>query len=328
MTKISVSSPKAIKQASKILQEGGIVALPTETVYGLAANAIDEKAVAKIFSAKKRPSFNPLIIHLPNMEEAQKYAEFNDIAKSLAARFWPGALTMILPKKKNTNLSNLVTAGLDTIAIRVPANKIMQQVLKISALPLAAPSANKSGTPSPTTAEHVAKSLGSEVDMILAAGKCELGLESTIIDMTSKQIVILRPGAIIAEDIEDIIGYKPEYDFGIHKKPKSPGQTLRHYAPSIPIRLNAVDIRKDEALLAFGSTKFMGIRGGGRISDLPDYAFKNLSEKGDLYEAASNLFLMLRELDNGKNKSIAVMNIPNNEIGIAINERLERAASS
>ena len=326
MSIISTLSSKTIEKASDILLSGGLVAVPTETVYGLAANALNGEAVASIFAAKERPSFNPLISHFYDINQMNEYVEINDTAKLIAQKFWPGALTMILPKKQNNNISDLVTAGLETMAVRIPANKAMINLLKEVNVPLAAPSANKSGTPSPTTAKHVADSLGDKIDLIIAAGKCEVGIESTIIDLTSDKVIILRAGIITAEDIESVIGYKPEYDFGNHDKPKSPGQILKHYSPSIPIRLNAIDVKEGEALLAFGSIKFMGLSKGGFAKDLPDYALKNLSETGDLYEAAANLFAMLRDLDNDKNKSIAIMNIPNENVGIAINDRIKRAS--
>ena len=328
MTLISSSSSKTINKASDILLSGGLVAVPTETVYGLAANALDGKAVAGIFTAKERPSFNPLISHFHNIQQMEEYVELNDTARSIAQKFWPGALTMILPKKPNSKISDLVTAGLNTMAVRIPASKAMLSLLQQVNVPLAAPSANKSGSPSPTTAQHVAESLGDNVDLIIAAGKCNVGIESTIIDLTADKVVILRAGIITAEDLETVLGYNPEYDFGNHDKPKSPGQILKHYSPSIPVRLNAVDIRDGEALLAFGSTKFMGLTSGGFAESLPDHAIRNLSETGDLYEAAANLFAMLRELDNAGNKSIAIMNIPNENVGIAINDRIRRASLS
>ena len=192
-------------------------------------------------------------------------------------------------------------------------------------VPIAAPSANASGEPSATTPKHVAESLGDKVDFILAAGACDVGLESTVLDLSGDTPVILRPGAITPEDLEPILG-AIEIDEGHHDAPKSPGQLLKHYAPSIPVRMNAVDIEEGEALLAFGSTKFMGVKSGGAAKDLPDTALKNLSEEQDLHQAAANLFSYLRELDKPEHKGIAVMNIPDTGLGVAINDRLKRAA--
>lgn len=325
MTQIRAASEGVIKEAAAHLREGGLVAFPTETVYGLGANALDGAAVARIFEAKNRPSFNPLIVHVVDRRAAESYVEMDDRARSVAAAFWPGPLTLILPRKEGSGVSDLVSAGLPTLAIRAPAQKIAQNLLREAGVPIAAPSANASGEPSATTPRHVQESLGQSVPFILAGGSCEVGLESTVLDLSGDLPVILRPGAITAEDLEPLLG-KVEYDAGNHEKPKSPGQLLKHYAPSIPVRLNAVDLEKGEALLAFGSIKFMGIKGGGAAKDLPDTQCKNLSESGDLVEAASNLFTMLRDLDCSEHKGIAVMNIPARGLGIAINDRLGRAA--
>ncbi|MEM6781161.1 MAG: L-threonylcarbamoyladenylate synthase [Pseudomonadota bacterium] len=326
MTRIVSYTSDSIKEAADILKSGGLVGMPTETVYGLAANALDGKAVAGIFEAKNRPQFNPLIVHVPNAQEAEKYVVFDDRARAIANEFWPGPLTLILRRKDNCPISDLASAGLDTLAVRVPANEAAQELLKVCGLPLAAPSANASGQPSATSPKHVADSLGDAVDIILAAGTCEVGLESTVLDLSGDEPVILRPGAITAEDFKSILG-DVDYDFGDHDKPKSPGQLLKHYAPSIPVRLKAVDVEKDEALLAFGSIKFMGIREGGSAIDLPDHQIRNLSESGDLHEAAAHLFAYLRELDNSGFKGIAVMDVPDEGLGVAINDRLDRAAA-
>ena len=222
-------------------------------------------------------------------------------------------------------MSDLVTAGLETLAVRVPSHKVMRQVMQEAGVPIAAPSANASGEPSATTPKHVAESLGDNVDFILAAGACDVGLESTVLDLSGDVPIILRPGAITPEDLEPILG-TVEIDDGHHDAPKSPGQLLKHYAPSIPVRMNAVDVEEGEALLAFGSIKFMGIKSGGAASELPETAFKNLSEEQDLHQAAANLFSFLRELDKPEHKAIAVMNIPDTGLGVAINDRLKRAA--
>jgi L-threonylcarbamoyladenylate synthase len=322
------SATKAtITEAAAIIKSGGLIGMPTETVYGLAADATNGQAVAKIFEAKGRPQFNPLIIHCLNTEQAQTYAIFDDRALKLAAAFWPGPISMILKKINNCQISELATAGLDTVCVRVPNHPVALQLIESSGAPLAAPSANASGTISPTTPAHVSDSLGNKVDMILAAGASRVGLESTILDLSGPAPVILRPGAVTAEDIESVIGEKVSYDLNPTDKPKSPGQLLRHYAPSIPLRLNAVDVMPGEALLAFGSIKFMGVRGVGSAKDMREESLKNLSEYGDLFEAAANLFAMLKMLDRPDHTGIAVMNIPNTGLGIAINDRLMRAAS-
>ncbi len=326
MTKILSANTQSIEAAAAILKAGGIVAMPTETVYGLAANARDGKAIAKVFEAKGRPSFNPLIVHVPDLEAAREIADFTSRDLNIAAAFWPGALTLILKRKSGSGISDLVSAGLPTIAVRVPAHKTARALLKACGFPLAAPSANISGTISPTAPAHVAQSLGDKVDMILADGVCKVGLESTVVDCTGEKVLILRPGTVTAEDISAVIKEPVEYDGGDNQKPKSPGQLLKHYAPSIPLRLNAVDVRAGEGLLAFGSIKFMGVQGKGAAAGLPEDSLKNLSEQGDLYEAAANLFAMLRALDNSHNNGIAVMAVPDQGIGVAINDRLRRAA--
>ena len=329
MPRLLEANAAAIAEAATLLADGKLVALPTETVYGLGANALDGVAVARIFAAKGRPQFNPLIVHVVDSKAAQNYVVMNDAACRVAARFWPGPLTLILPRVAGCAISDLCSAGLSTLAIRVPAHPVAQAVLKKSGLPVAAPSANKSGSISPTTPMHVLESLGNDVDLILAAGPSAVGLESTVLDLSGDIPVVLRPGAITAEDIAAVLGCAVGYDLGDHggDEVKSPGQLLKHYAPSIPVRLNAVDVAPGEALLGFGSLKFMGLRGGGFAKDLPGGALLNLSEQGDLYEAAANLFRMMRALDKSGHKAIAVMNIPDQGIGIAINDRLRRAAA-
>lgn len=325
MTKIIAADKDSIEEAAAILREGGLVAFPTETVYGLGANALDGRAVAAIFAAKNRPSFNPVIVHVASRIEAQKYVETDARAQGVMAAFWPGPLTLILPKRKDGGISDLVSAGLDTIAIRMPDHKIALDLITAAGVPIAAPSANASGEPSATTPRHVEESLRDRVPFILAGGPCAVGLESTVLDLTGPVPTILRPGAVTAEDLEPYLG-EVAIDLGGHAAPKSPGQLLKHYAPSLPVRLKAVDVASGEGLLAFGGVKFMGVRGGGFAKDLGDEKFRNLSESGDLYEAAANLFSYLRELDNPANTAIAVMNIPDTGIGLAINDRLRRAA--
>jgi len=329
MTRIVVANSKSINDAAQILKQGGLVAMPTETVYGLAANANDSMAVARIFEAKGRPQFNPLIVHVNDIESVEQFAEVGSLDLALAQRFWPGSLTMILRRKSNSNLSDLVSAGLSTVAVRIPSHKTARALIKSCGFPLAAPSANKSGSLSPTSPAHVAQSLGDKVDMILAGGSCSIGLESTVVDCTGKTPYILRPGGVTADDISKILGVDIAYDLGDKGgQVKSPGQLLKHYAPSIPVRLNAIDLEQGEALLAFGSIKFMGIRNGDSAQNLPEDMIRNLSKEADLYEAATNLFSMMRDLDQPQNKGIAVMNIPDTGIGVAINDRLNRAADS
>ena len=323
---IKTATHEHIAEAAEILKNGGLVGMPTETVYGLAANALDGKAVAKIFEAKGRPAFNPLIIHVSDMRHAQEYGEMSEYAQILANAFWPGPLTLIVPRKKDSGISDLATAGLDTVALREPAHPVAQGLIKTSGLPIAAPSANKSGSLSPTTPAHVHDSLGDAVDMILAAGACTVGLESTVLDVSGAVPVILRPGAITAEQIGELLGMEIAIAEAENEAPKSPGMLLKHYAPNTPLRLNAIDLEEGEALLAFGSDKFMGIKNGGRAAGLPDEMRRNLSEEQDLQEAAANLFSMLKELDQSGATTIAVMAIPQTGIGVAINDRLSRAA--
>lgn len=328
MTKVLPPTPDAIAEAAARLQGGELVAFPTETVYGLGANACDGQAVAAIFAAKGRPSFNPLIVHGHSSAMLKDYAVFNERAEALADKFWPGPLTFILPRAELGAMSDLVTAGLDTVAVRVPGHPIALDLLRAADIPVAAPSANASGSLSPTAPHHVLDSLGDRVGLVLAGGPTKFGLESTVVDLSGPDTVIVRPGAITAEDIADLLGVPVTYDLEAKDKPRSPGQLLRHYAPRLPLRLNAIDVEPGEALLAFGSVKFMGVRGGGFAKNMPQDSFYNLSEAGDLLEAAANLFAGLRALDVPGHSRIAVMSIPNDGIGIAINDRLQRAASS
>lgn len=325
---IRAANKASIQEASDIICAGGLVGMPTETVYGLAADATNGQAVAKIFEAKGRPQFNPLIVHVNTVEDVLAFAEMNAQEQALAERFWPGPLTMILKRREDSALSDLVCAGLPSVAVRIPAQKTARALIRESGVPLAAPSANKSGSLSPTRPAHVAQSLGAAVDYILADGACAVGLESTVIDCTGEAPVILRPGGITAEDLSEALGQEVTYDLGEHGQAvKSPGQLLKHYAPNIPVRLNAVDVKEGEALLAFGSVKFMGLQEGGHATDLPEERMQNLSKEGDLYQAAANLFAMMRALDHPENTAIAVMNIPDIGVGLAINDRLRRAAN-
>lgn len=316
-----------IAKAAVILKNGGVVAMPTETVYGLAGNAFDGQAVAKIFEVKGRPQFNPLISHFTDAGDIPAQVLMDERAQELAQKFWPGPMTLVLPRAKDCQISELACAGLDTVAVRVPSHPVARRLIKLCGFPLVAPSANLSGSVSPTNPVHVAESLGDKVDMILAAGASQVGVESTVIDLSDGKPVILRPGAVTAEDISALLGEKISYESGDADKPKSPGLLLKHYAPKIPVRLNAIDLNPGEALLGFSSLRFMGIKGGGAAMNLPESQRRNLSEEGDLHQAAANLFAMLRELDRPEHKGIAVMPIPDIGLGIAINDRLRRAAS-
>lgn len=324
--RILAAGSASIGEAAALLRAGGLVAMPTETVYGLAANALDGRAVARIFAAKARPSFNPLIVHVPDAEAAAALAVLDERARAVAAQFWPGPLTLVLPRRDDCPVSALCSAGLPTIALRVPAHPVAQELLRAAGVPLAAPSANRSGRLSPTAPAHVAASLGGAVDLILAAGACAVGLESTILDLSGARPYILRHGAVTAEMLESLLETEIGFDTEQDDAPRAPGQMLRHYAPSVPLRLDAVDLRPGEALLAFGSERFMGVRGGGAARDLPDTMRRNLSPEGDLTEAAANLFRMLHELDRPAHEAIAVMNIPLRGLGLAITDRLKRAA--
>jgi len=330
MTRIKSVNIEAIRQAADIIKDGGLVGMPTETVYGLAANARDGKAVARIFEAKGRPQFNPLIVHVNDIDAAKKIAHMSERDIRCAQEFWPGPLTLILRCREDSGLSELVSAGLSTVAVRVPSHKTARDLIQACAVPIAAPSANRSGTLSTTTPKHVAQSLGEKVDLILADGISEVGLESTVLDCTGDAPYVLRPGAVTAEELSEVLGCVVGYDLGNKEtgEVKSPGQILKHYAPSTPVRLRAVDVQEGEALLSFGSAQFMGMVGSGdqAIKALPESAVAHLSKDGDLYEAAANLFAMLHKLDRPEYKGIAVMDVPNEGVGVAINDRLRRAA--
>ena len=303
---------EAIAKAARIIRGGRLVAFPTETVYGLGADAAQGQAVARIFEAKGRPRFNPLIVHVLDLEAAQRLAVFSDKARALASAFWPGPLSLVLPLAATSRfpISELVTAGLDTVALRVPVHPVARALLAEAAIPIAAPSANKSGRVSPTLARHVEADFGSEDVSILDGGAAEAGLESTIVTL-SPEPTLLRPGAIAREDIEAVLGSRLA-DFRTGKV-QSPGQLSSHYAPRAAVRLNAGATLPGEALLAFGPLA-------------PENAL-NLSPTGDLREAAANLFAYLREIDSRAPAGIAVMPIPATGLGEAINDRLRRAAA-
>ncbi|KAA0598072.1 L-threonylcarbamoyladenylate synthase [Azospirillum lipoferum] len=310
------TTPAGIAQAGELLRAGRLVAFPTETVYGLGADATDDRAVAAIFAAKGRPQFNPLIAHVPDLASAQSWGLFDDRAHDLATQFWPGPLTMVVPRPANSALSLLVSAGLDSIAIRVPGHPVAQAILRTAGKPIAAPSANRSGAVSPTTPHHVLESLGDRVDAIVTGGKCMVGLESTVIDLTGPEAVLLRPGAVLPDEMERLIG-PVRLSAGDPTAPKSPGQLESHYAPNAAVRLNASSAEEDEAFLTFGPDRFV-FGGTTRL---------NLSLEGDLNEAAANLFSHLRSLDQSGTRRIAVMPIPEVGLGLAINDRLRRAAA-
>lgn len=305
-------SGETIDLAACSLKQGNIVSFPTETVYGLGADAKNSAAVAKIYAAKKRPSFNPLIIHLASVEKVQDYVNMGDLAKRLAGKFWPGPFTMVLPLKENSGLSDLISAGLDTVAVRVPKNDIAHQLLIHFDGPIAAPSANKSGHISPTTAAHVDSEFGVELEMIIDGGACDKGIESTIVQIEGDQIILLRPGNITLSEIEKASGEKVLLNNQNADKPASPGQLESHYAPNSKMRLNADEAGRGECLLGFGDC------GPSTL---------NLSPSGDLAEAAANLFSMMRKLDQMNFDTIAVAPIPPTGLGVAINDRLERAAA-
>ena len=310
----------AFARAAALLRAGGLVAFPTETVYGLGADATSDAAVAGIFAAKDRPQFNPLIVHFTGAEAAAREVVFEERARRVAAAFWPGPLTLVLPRRKESRISLLCSAGLDSQAVRVPAHPLAQRLLAECELPLAAPSANASGRISPTEAAHVAASLGTRVPLILDGGRCAVGLESTVLDLSGPEAVILRPGAVTTQDLTPIIG-KVTVAAGNSENAengglRSPGMLSTHYAPGHPVRLDATEAVGDEALLAFGPEVPAGAA-----------ATLNLSPAGDLTEAAAHLFAYLHRLDALAVQAIAVMPIPETGLGAAINDRLRRAAA-
>lgn len=302
---------KALQRALDALEAGQPVAVPTETVYGLAARADSDSAVAAIYAAKGRPSFNPLIVHVAGVQEARALAIFDARAERLVAEFWPGPLTLVLPRRPGAPLAEAVTAGLPTVALRCPAHPIMQALLQRSPYPLAAPSANRSGAISPSTAAHVAVSLKGRIGLVLDGGASERGIESTIVALDADGWRILRPGPIAMESLAASIGGLPSSGSHSHAAIEAPGQLASHYAPGKPMRLNVTAARADEYQIGFGPVK-------GDVS---------LSETGDLYEAAARLYTCLhRAAESGKAR-ICVAPVPATGIGAAINDRLARAAA-
>jgi len=306
--------PANIATAVAALKEGRLVAFPTETVYGLGADATDDRAVAGIFAAKNRPAINPLIIHVADRAMAERLGRFDDRARHLAERHWPGPLTIVLARQPDCPVSLLATAGLDNLALRLPRHPVAAALLQSFGKPIAAPSANPSGRLSPTTAAHVGESLGDKLAAILDGGPATIGLESTIVDLSRPQAQLLLPGGLPVEEIEALIGHlgAPDDTEG----PRAPGMLASHYAPDLPLRLNATEVGPTDALLAFGGRPLTGAR-----------ASLNLSAAGDLTEAAANLFAYLRRLDAGGARAIAVMAIPEQGLGRGINDRLRRAAA-
>lgn len=319
-TRNITSGRSATDEAAFCLREGGLVAFPTETVYGLGADATNARAVARLYDAKGRPSFNPLIAHVADLAAAQTIARFDPQSMRLAKAFWPGPLTLVLPKAAGCSVSDLATAGLDSIAVRVPAHPVAQHILRAFGNPVVAPSANLSGHVSPTTAEHVFSDLAGRIDLIVDGGPVSVGVESTIVGCLDRP-TLLRPGGIPSADIERILGKSlirlPHDNETSQPHPLAPGMLASHYAPRTPVRLHARYLEAGEALLAFGRDIIPGVE-PSRVM--------NLSEAGDLVEAAANLFGHLRLLDAKGARGIAVMPVPDTGLGEAINDRLRRAA--
>ena len=299
-TRVLPFSDEAISEAARLILAGEPVAVPTETVYGLAADATNAEAVARIYQAKGRPSFNPLIVHVPNLAAAERIGRLDAAARQLAEEHWPGPLTLVVPLREGAGIASIVTAGLPTIGLRVPAHPTMQALLRAVGRPLAAPSANASGSISPTRAEHVLKSLGGRIPLIVNGGASQRGIESTIVAATGGRLRLLRPGPL-AVDAEAVSGGKVE----------APGQLASHYAPSKPLRLNAKSAGADEYLIGFGAVE----------------GDSSLSHRGDLVEAAARLFDLLHQADASPALRIAVAPVPDEGLGAAINDRLRRAAA-
>lgn len=302
-----------LNRAAELLRDGELVAFPTETVYGLGGDARSDRAVARIYEAKGRPRFNPLIVHLPDVAAARALARFDDRAERLAAAFWPGPLTLVLPLRPGSGLSPFVTAELPTVALRVPAHPVARALLRTYGGPLAAPSANPSGRVSPTRAEHVLDGLSGRIAGVVDGGACAVGVESTIVGLDGPA-QLLRPGGVPVEAIEAVLG-EPLGAGGSTTKPTAPGQLASHYAPGAPVRLGAAAALADEVWIGFGPEC-----GGADLT---------LSATGDLVEAAANLFHLLREADRqaGPAGRIAIAPIPETGLGRAINDRLRRAAA-
>jgi len=320
-TPILPASEAAVAAAAHSLRQGGLVAFPTETVYGLGADATNAAAIARLYQAKGRPAFNPLIAHVGDIGAARQIARFDAAALALAEAFWPGPLTLVLPKTDGCAVADLATAGLDTVAIRIPAHPVARDILRLFGRPVVAPSANLSGHVSPTTAAHVESDLSGRIDLIVDGGPVAVGVESTIVGCF-EQPMLLRPGGLPRAEIERVLGralLQPPTDADSDSgQPLAPGMLASHYAPRAKVRLHADHVEPGEALLAFGLGAISGIDGAAAVM--------NLSERGDLAEAAANLFGFLRALDAKGARTIAVMPIPDEGLGEAINDRLRRAA--
>jgi L-threonylcarbamoyladenylate synthase len=301
-----------LKKAKKNMENNNVIGIPTETVYGLAGNAYSNISVKKIFKLKRRPAFNPLIIHFKNFNDLKNDVMVNTNFKKLYNAFCPGPITFILKKKKKSRISKIATAGKETIAVRIPRHKVARNLLGILKFPLAAPSANISSKLSPTSAKDVLEEFGNKIKFILDGGQCKIGLESTILDLTGKPSV-LRPGSITIEKIQKILKKKIKIKKNL-KKIKAPGQLKLHYSPGIPVKMNRKNIEKHQALIGFGKKFKVGKN------------YFNLSKKGNLKEAANNLYKTMRKIRKRNFKSIAVVKIPNTEIGYAINDRLRKAS--
>lgn len=311
-TRVLKPSDAALYEAAATLAAGDLVAFPTETVYGLGGDATSDTAVARIFEAKARPSFNPLISHVPDLEAALALGDFDTRARAVAEAFWPGPMTLVVRRRDKCPISLLASAGLDTIAIRVPAHPLAAELLRAVGRPIAAPSANPSGRVSPTTAQHVLAGLAGKVSIILDGGPCSVGLESTVLDLSGPIPSILRPGAVTAEMLAPLLGEVKAAGTGT--KITAPGMLESHYAPALPVRLNATAPEDGEMFLGFG-----GVTGPA--------GSETLSASGDLTEAAARLFALLRALDRPDATGIAVAPVPETGLGVAINDRLRRAAA-
>jgi L-threonylcarbamoyladenylate synthase len=323
-TRVIAADAGAIMEAARALAAGGLVAFPTETVYGLGADATCGTAVARLYAAKGRPAFNPLIAHVTDTKAARALAVFDAAAEKMATAFWPGPLTLVLRKHPECPVAELATAGLDTIAVRVPSHPVARDILRALGRPIVAPSANRSGHVSPTTAAHVLADLRGRIELIVDGGATPVGVESTIVACLDGRALLLRPGGLPRADIERVLG-TPLADTpamrtdGDADAPLAPGMLASHYAPKARLRLDASDVRAGEALLAFGPNRPAGAESAMRVL--------NLSQRGDLVEAAANLFSHLRALDAAGATMIAVMPVPHDGLGEAINDRLARAAA-
>jgi L-threonylcarbamoyladenylate synthase len=323
MTERLAADPSGIARGAELLRAGALVAFGTETVYGLGADATNAQAVAAVFDAKGRPHFNPLICHYPDADAAFAQVESPDIARRLADAFWPGPLTLVLPRRPDCPVDLLAGAGLETLAVRVPAHPVAAALIRAAGRPIAAPSANRSGQVSPTTADHVLAGLEGRIAAVIDCGPCAVGVESSVLDLTTDRPFLLRPGGATLEAIESVIGPVAQgMDLRTAEAARtlrSPGLLVSHYAPALPVRLDAVTVEDDEALLAFGAP----LPGAGAVF--------NLSESANLTEAAARLFTGLRALDETgarlNLKRIAAMPVPRSGLGLAINDRLQRAAA-